>query len=280
MYDRQFLLDQKTTSSLDVVYAATLDTLHSLGLIRRPDPVARQTAESPTCSGRLWRRRKRVRQTLRKVNIRKAACPDNIPAVYLKDVQVLTDILNTSLDQAIVSPCFKSETIIPVPKKPTITSLNDYRPVALTLIIMKCFERLVKSHITNRLPPLFRPVPVGLPFQFVYRSNRSTEDVISSVVHLSLSHLEEKNTYVRMLFVDFSLAFNTILPQHLASKLGPLSFGTPVCNWLLDFLTDRPQQVRAGKNTSNFISLSTAVHPDDPGLSGQIQYQLHPKVCG
>ncbi len=43
------------------------------------------------------------------------------------------------------------------------------------------------------------------------------------------------NTYVRMLFVDFSSAFNTIIPQHLVSKLGPLGLGTPLCSWLLDF---------------------------------------------
>ena len=45
--------------------------------------------------------------------------------------------------------CLKHSTIVPVPKKTKPTSLNDYRPVALTSIIMKCFERLVKSFITS-----------------------------------------------------------------------------------------------------------------------------------
>ena len=43
-------------------------------------------------------------------------------------------------------------TIVPVPKKAKVTELNDYRPVALPSIIMKCFERLVKDHITSTLP--------------------------------------------------------------------------------------------------------------------------------
>ena len=60
-----------------------------------------------------------------------------------------------------------------------------------------------------------------------------------------------------MLFLDFSSAFNTIIPQQLADKLVPLGLGTPLCNWLLDFLTDRPQSVRVGNNNSNVISLST-----------------------
>ena len=42
--------------------------------------------------------------------------------------------------------------IVPVPKKAKVTELNDYRPIALTSVIMKCLERLVKDHITSTLP--------------------------------------------------------------------------------------------------------------------------------
>uniref|UniRef100_A0A3Q3G0A3 Reverse transcriptase domain-containing protein n=1 Tax=Labrus bergylta TaxID=56723 RepID=A0A3Q3G0A3_9LABR len=134
-----------------------------------------------------------VRRTLRRVNTRKAAGPDDIPGRVLKECAdqlagVLTDIFNTSLIQAVVPSCLKTATIIPVPKKSTISSLNDYRPVALTPIMMKCFERLGKDHIVSRLPPTFDP------YQFAYRPNRSTEDAISSALHLGLQHLEEKET--------------------------------------------------------------------------------------
>ena len=156
-----------------------------------------------------------VRRSLRRVNTRKAPGPDNIPGRVLKECAdqlacVLTDIFNTSLVKAKVPAFFKNASIIPVPKKTTILSTNDFRPVALTPIMMKFFERLVKHHIT------------------AYRSNGSTEDAISSAFHLSLAHLEEKNTHVWMLFPDFSSAFNTIAPQRLVEKLGPLGFSTPV----------------------------------------------------
>ncbi len=56
-------------------------------------------------------------------------------------------------------------------------------------------------------------LPASLdPLQFAYRSNRSTDDAIAFTLHTALSHLENKNTYVRMLFVDYSSAFNTIVP--------------------------------------------------------------------
>ncbi len=52
-----------------------------------------------------------------------------------------------------------------------------------------------------------------------------------------------------MLFIDFSSAFNTIIPQQLTHKLVQLGLNTSLCNWLLDFLTGRPQAVRVGINT-------------------------------
>ncbi|KAI4898113.1 hypothetical protein NFI96_015382, partial [Prochilodus magdalenae] len=57
------------------------------------------------------------------------------------------------------------------------------------------------------------------PHQYAYRRNRSTDDAISSVVHTALTHLEQKDSYVRMLFVDFTSAFNTMIPQTLTDKL-------------------------------------------------------------
>ncbi len=74
-----------------------------------------------------------VRKTLSRINPRKAAGPDNIPGRVLKDcaaqlTDVLTDIFNTSLSQAVIPTCLKSTTIIPVPKKSPVSCLNDYRP--------------------------------------------------------------------------------------------------------------------------------------------------------
>ncbi|KAK1787377.1 hypothetical protein P4O66_002869 [Electrophorus voltai] len=83
-----------------------------------------------------------VMRTLRGVNPRKAAGPDNIPGRVLREcadqlADVLTDIFNISLSCIVVPTCFKTTTIVPVPKKSTVSCLNDYRIVALTSIIMK-----------------------------------------------------------------------------------------------------------------------------------------------
>ncbi len=106
---------------------------------------------------------------------------------------VFTDIFNHSLKQATVPTCLKSTTIVPVPKKSAVTSLDDYRPVALTPAIMTCFERIILSHIKDNLPAELDS------YRFTYQ-----EGAVSFALHMTLSHLEHPDTYVRMLFVDFS----------------------------------------------------------------------------
>ena len=178
-----------------------------------------------------------VHHALSRINPRKAAGPDGIPGRVLRACAeqlagVFTDIFNLSLAQAAVPACFKTTSIVPVPKHSSPSCLNDYRPVALTPIVMKCFERLVLAHLKNCLTPSLDP------HQFAYRSNRSTEDAVSTALHCVLSHLDNKNTYARMLFVDFSSAFNTVIPSKLITKLEDLGISAPLCNLItgsLDF---------------------------------------------
>lgn len=53
--------------------------------------------------------------------------------------------------------------------------------------------------------------------QFTYRANRSTDDDITLALHMALSHLEWKNNNKLMLFVDYSSAFNTLIPAKLVT---------------------------------------------------------------
>ena len=125
---------------------------------------------------------------------------------------VCTNILNTSMETCHVPAYFKVSTIIPVPKKPRTTGLNDYRPVGLTSVV-KSFEHLVFSHLKSLTNPLLELL------QFAYRANRSVDNAVSMALHYTLQQLDSPGTYARILFVDFCSAFNTILPALLQDKL-------------------------------------------------------------
>ena len=130
------------------------------------------------------------------------SCADQLAPVF-------TALFNKSLEQCHVPRCFKTSTIVPVPKKPSIASLNDYRPVALTSVVMKVFERLVLRSLKAATDHQLNP------HQFAYRANRSVGDAVALALHRILQHLEISGKYATVLFVDFSSAFNTIIPRKL-----------------------------------------------------------------
>ena len=119
-----------------------------------------------------------VSKTFRQVNINKAAGPYGLPGRVLRAcadqlTSVFTDIFNLSLSESVIPTCFKQMTMVPVPKKTKGTCLNDYRPMALTSVAMKCFERLVMAHNKTLIPETLDQL------QFVYHPNISTDDAIS-----------------------------------------------------------------------------------------------------
>lgn len=138
--------------------------------------------------------------------------------------------------------CF---TIILVHKNSAVRCLNEYCPLALTPIAMKCLERHIKNIISPDLDKW---------------ANCSTGDAIATTLHIALTHLEEPNRCIRMLSVGF---------------------GSSMCSWVMDFLMDWPQQARVGKHTSTTLILNTGLcaepyvlHTCQPWLHPQLHLQL------
>ena len=80
-----------------------------------------------------------------------------------------------------------------------------------------------------------------------------------------------------MLFIDYSSAFNTIVPMKLITKLRTLGLNTSLCYWILEILIVRPQMVRVGNNTSVMLILNTGA-PQGHVLS-PLLYSLFTQVC-
>lgn len=87
--------------------------------------------------------------------------------------------------------------------------MNDYRPIALTSVVIMYFEHLVLFHLKAITNPLLGPL------QFAYRAHRSVDNAVNMALHFILQHLNSSGTYALRLFVYFSSAFNTIIPALL-----------------------------------------------------------------
>ena len=137
------------------------------------------------------------------------------------------------------------------PEKPKIKEMNDLRPVALTSVPMKCLERLVLYEL-RKVFDRFQD-----PLQFAYRSKRSVDDAILIFLDNIYKHIDIPRNYCRILFIDFSSAFNTIQPHILYSKLVHMKVNKCIIAWIMEFLTNRPQYVKFQNVSSNYIHTNT-----------------------
>lgn len=131
----------------------------------------------------------------------------------------------------------KTSCVVSVPKITNPMEFLHYRPIALTAQLIKVFERLVLNHIKEVMCAAVDKL------QFAYKTGVGVDDAIIDLLHKSLSHLETPDNTVRIMFFDFSTAFN-MQPTLLRSKMVNVGVYKSMVSWLSDYLSNRPQYVR------------------------------------
>ncbi len=116
---------------------------------------------------------------------------------------------------------------------------------------MKCLEHIVKRYLSANLDPLRDQL------QFAYSQGRSVQDAGSTLLHQTTQHLETQNTQVRILFIDFSSAFNTIQPHVLLSILLEMNVNSKLILWIYSYLSQRPQYTKIRNVKSDTVFTNT-----------------------
>ena len=198
-----------------------------------------------------------VIHSLNRVTAGKACGPDNITGRVVKTckqqfVHIFVYLFQMSLDEHVGPKIWKTSELIPVPKINLPKVKNDLRPIALTSIIMKCLEFIVKDKFSPEYK-LYRD-----PYQFAYSANRCVDDACLTLLHDMYSFLDRTgNRFVKIVFIDFSSAFNTIQTHLLLTKLINMNINSNIILWIHSFLCDRLQYVKMCDVKSNVIVTNT-----------------------
>ena len=197
-----------------------------------------------------------VIKSIRKIDIKKATGPDKIGGKVIKGcmyslLRIIHSLFELSLSTCTYPTSWKVGEIVPLEKKPLPQCDNDLRPVTLTAVMSKCLERvglnLTMPYVESRLDPM----------QFAYLKGRSTNDAVVTVIHRIAEHLDKHSSHTaRVLYIDFSSAFNTIQPHKMVEKLEQLQVPAFLQLWLFDYLTGRPQYVRTNHEVSKTLVLN------------------------
>ena len=145
----------------------------------------------------------------------------------------------------------------------------------MTSTIMKCFERLILSHLLPHAQSQLDPYH----YQFAYRSRRSTDDAVVCLLHKLLEHMVTVGNYAQTLFID--LVQHLIPYRHvMVDKLQKLEVPASLVHWVLNFLSNRQQCVRVGDIKSQVL-VSNSFAPQPSGLCPEsfFFYTLYTNDC-
>jgi hypothetical protein len=193
-----------------------------------------------------------VKKQLQSLKTNKASGADNLSPVVLKtcaDIlcEPITDLFRACISAETIPENWKTVQITPVPKKDS----SKFRPIACTPVLLKCFEKILLSHIVCQN---FEDDK----FQFAYKKSRSTLDAVANVVHTISSALDKKRKGFRLLFLDYSNAFGnldrSVLCRELSEKLSPT-----VINLVQNYFLDRKQFTRFNGKTSCILPVNSGV---------------------
>ena len=196
---------------------------------------------------------------LNKLNPNKPLGPSLIPGWALKDSKLcigkhLTMVFNEFIHESKFPRSFKLAEVIPIHKKGSATDPSNYRPIAITCALSKVFERLLLNQTNDYL----HKHNIMCPTQFGFRKGYSTHDALLYAVETWRFEIDNKRN-VHVAFLDLSKAFNSLNHKIFEKKLNDLGFDESSRQLLTDFITARPQRVKANSTYSDWINIHRGV---------------------
>lgn len=149
---------------------------------------------------------------------------------------------------------WKLANVSPIPKKKPLESRDQLRPISLTNIIMRLFERVIYSK------ELLTVLKTSIhPDQFAYKSGHNTTMAMLKVQHNWLKSLDSEADFVRVFTFDFSKAFDSVSHYIVCKKLQSLKINPYIINWIISFLDGRKQRLVVDGITTDFVDINRGV---------------------
>ena len=146
-------------------------------------------------------------------------------------------------------------------KKANITSLHkkgdksdskNYRPISLTCILSKVFEKLVRNHILQFVQPfLFTQQHGFLPKVSCLSNLLECLDVVHDIL--------DDAECADIIYLDFQKAFDSVPHKRLGKKLSSYGITGKILRVIENFLTERTFSVKVGSAFSRCFKVTSGV---------------------
>jgi len=185
--------------------------------------------------------------------------PDGLPPVFFKRLRYclaapLAAIFTQLLSVAFVPADWKRATIVPVLKKGSAKVISNYRPISVTCVTCKIFERVIANKIRHHLTVN----NILHPAQHGFTRGRSTcTNLLESLNDWTL-YFQDKHQ-VAIAYIDFSKAFDVVSHKKLFARLSSYGIRGMLLCWLQQLFTGRTHCTKVGTELSEDADLLSGV---------------------
>lgn len=154
-------------------------------------------------------------------------------------------IINDSLQHGYVPSGWKHSEITPIQKVKNTNKSEDLRPINQ----LPQYEKVIEKIVSQQLTEYFEKNNLFINEQYGFRSGRSCEKAIQSVISDWKKNVDDGNI-VGVLFIDLKRAFETVDRDLLLIKMKKYGVDGDVWKWFQSYLNGRTQSViyRSGKS--------------------------------
>jgi hypothetical protein len=200
-----------------------------------------------------------VMNYLSHLNIYKSGGPDQIHPKMLKTLSknsdfilAITNLFNECVASGSIPKVWKTAQVTALHKKGPKWEACNYRPISLTCILCKVFEKVVRNHVMNHFLPFVSDTQHGFLKGKSCLSNLfECFDKIDEIVN--------DGGDVDILYLDFQKAFDTVPHKRLIHKLKSYGITGKTLDIITDFLSSRTFRVRVGDTLSDVFKVTSGV---------------------
>ena len=192
-----------------------------------------------------------VKKLLLETNINKAMGPDEIHPKLINFlsyddnfVKAVTILFNACIRQEAIPSVWKTALVMPLHKKGSVHDANNYRPVSLTCILCKVYEKFIRKHLLLYVSDIINEKQHG------FVPGKSCLSNLLESIEAVNDFLGEENC-ADILYFDFAKAFDTVSHYRLLTKLQVMGVSQHFLNIIDNFLTNRTMQVSVGNAVSD-----------------------------
>ena len=194
-----------------------------------------------------------------KIDVSKSHGPDGIHPKLLKGLErnssfvlAVTKLFQTCASSGKIPDQWKTANVTSIFKKGSRKDALNYRPVSLTCIMCKIYEKLIRRHILSFITNKVDPNQHG----FV-EGKSCLSNLLESVD--CIIELLEQGAPVDIFYFDFCKAFDSVPHYRLLTKMRNMGISGKTLNIVEDFLSNRTFRTYVGGAFSKFRDVLSGV---------------------